>query len=145
MTFTLVPKSVAKVGYQFTHLGGVETCKKCQFLPVCVNSLNVNSSYEIVEIREKEHPCLLEEQPMVVCEVKEINDMISVKDQKYLDNVIVTREPIECLEILCDNHEYCVLSKYEKLSKIKIQKVIRKLHCPLNYNLVLVEVKKMSE
>ena len=145
MAISLVPKSVAKVGYQFTHLGGVEICAKCQFLPVCVDSLDVGSSYEIIELREKEHPCLLDKQPMLVCDVKEINDRISVKEQKYLDNVVVSRDPIKCVEILCDNYEYCVPLKYEFKSKVKILNIIEKVTCPLKYNLVMVEVKKISE
>ena len=145
MVISLMPKSVAKTGYQFTHLGGVNTCKSCQFLPVCVDSLEVNSSYEVTEVREKEHPCLIDNQPMVVCDVKEINDIITVHDQKFLDNVIISRNPVDCLERLCKNHEYCVSPKYEKTSKAKILKVIGKVTCPLNYSLVLVEVKKTSE
>ncbi len=143
MVISLIPKNVANKGYQFTHLGGTETCQKCKFLTVCVNSLEVNFTYEVTQIREKEHPCLIDNSMMVVCEVKEINDMLSVKHQKYLDDVILTREPIECVEILCENYDFCVSSKYNKPTKIKILKNLGKIDCPLSYQLVLVEGKKI--
>ena len=144
MVISLVPKNVAQVGYQFTHLGGTETCKKCQFLSVCVNSLEKGSTYEVTQVREKEHSCLIDNSIMSVCELKQINDMLSVKHQKFLDDVVITREPIECIEILCENYDYCVQEKYMTTSKVKVFQIIKEIACPLNYNLVLIEGKRMK-
>ncbi len=145
MVISLVPKIVAQKGYQFTHLGGTETCQKCNFLSVCVNSLENGSSYEVTQVRAKEHPCLIDESIMVVCELKQINDKLSVKHQKYLDEVIITREPIDCIEVFCENYDYCVLEKYNSTTKVKVLKVLENVKCPLNYKLVLVEGKKITK
>ena len=59
MVISLVPKDVAEEGYQFTHLGGTETCKECKLLPVCVNSLEIGNTYDVTQVREKEHNCLI--------------------------------------------------------------------------------------
>lgn len=144
MVISLIPKSVAQKGYQFIHLGGTETCQKCQFLAVCVNSLEKGSTYEVTKVREKEHPCMIDNTMMIVCELKQINDKLSVKHQKYLDDVIVTRDLIDCTEVLCDNYDFCILDKYSTTTKVKILKVIKEMKCPLGYKLVLVEGKKVK-
>lgn len=144
MVISLVPKAVAKKGYQFTHVGGTETCQKCKLLSVCINSLEIGSTYEVTKIRENEHICLIDDSIMAVCEVIQKNDLLSVKYQKYLDGVVLTREPIECIELLCENYDYCVSPKYNKPAKIKIMKNLAKLKCPLDYNLVLTESKRIE-
>ena len=145
MVISLVPKDVAEEGYQFTHLGGTETCKECKLLPVCVNSLEIGSTYEVTQVREKEHNCLIDNSKMVVCELKELNDQISVKYQKYLENIVLTREPIDCLEVLCEYHENCVSDKYHETTKIKVLRNLGKIKCPLKHQLVLIEGKKMPK
>lgn len=144
MTLSFVPKDVARIGYKFSHQGGTQTCKKCQYLQVCIQQLEVGSTYEILEVRNKEHPCLIDNGIMIVCEVKKINDTISIKTQKYIENLISTREPIECNEVLCENYDYCVSIKYNRVSKIKIIKKMEDIQCPLGYNLVLVEANKIE-
>jgi uncharacterized protein (UPF0179 family) len=145
MPLSFVPKDVAKVGYKFSHQGGTPTCKQCRYIQVCIEQLEEGSSYEIVEVRDKEHPCLIDNGVMVVCEVKKTFDTLAVENQKYLEDLISTRKPIECNEILCDNYDYCVSIKYDQISKIKIIKKTKDINCPLGYNLVLVEAHKMNE
>jgi len=144
MVISLVPKDVAKKGYQFTHLGGTETCKKCKLLSVCINSLVVGSNYEITKVREKEHTCLIDDGSMVVCDLKEMNDLLSVKFQKFLDHVVITREPLECIEVLCEYYDYCMSDKYEQTTKVKVLKNKGKIQCPLKYDLVLIEGEKIE-
>ncbi len=145
MVITLLEKSIASVGYKFTHLGGTKICKKCPLNKVCVDSLEKNKSYIITEVRENEHTCLIENQVMVVCEVEETSSVITVEDQKFLENIILNRSPLECNEILCENYEYCLNPSYQQKTKIKILKTIKKIDCPLNYHLVLAEVKKVEK
>ena len=82
---------------------------------------------------------------MVVCEVQKISDVIAIEKQKYLDNLITTRKPINCSEILCENYDFCVPIKYTESSKIKIIKSMKDINCPLGYNLVLVEANKINK
>ena len=143
MVITLLEKNIATVGYKFTHLGGTKVCKKWSLNKVCVDSLEKNITYFVTEVRQNEHSCLIDNQVMVVCEVEETSVIISVEDQKFLENIVLNRSPIKCNEILCENYEYCLNPGYLQETKIKILKTIKKIECPLNYNLVLAEVRKV--
>ena len=143
MIITLLAKNIAKIGYKFTHMGGTEVCLKCILRKVCVEALEKNVSYEVKKISTKEHSCLIDDQIMIVCEVEETNNIITVESQKYLENIIINRKPLECNEILCENYECCIHSNFNEQSKVKILKILKKVSCPLDYNLVLVEAKKI--
>lgn len=145
MVITLLEKNIASVGYKFTHLGGTKICEKCSLRKVCVDSLEKNTSYIITEVRQNEHTCLIDNQVVVVCEVEESSSIITVEDQKFLENIVLTRNPIDCSEILCENYEYCLNPGYLQETKVKILEMIRKIECPLNYNLVLAEVRKIKK
>ena len=144
MVITLLPKSVAEVGYEFTHLGKTQICNRCSLLKVCVDALKEDYTYKVTNVRKKEHECLIDNQIMVICEVEEANDIISVKKQKFLENIIVNRDSIACQEILCKHYENCVSPIYEQQTKVKIVRVIEDIKCPLKYELVLVEVRKLQ-
>ena len=144
MVITLLPNSVAKIGYSFTNLGKTEICESCSLLKVCVDALKENYSYQVTEIKGIEHTCLIDNQTMVVCNVEEANDIISVKKQKFLDNIILNRETFDCNEILCKYYENCMSPIYCKKEKVKIIKVLENINCPLKYELVLVEAKKIT-
>lgn len=143
MIITLLEKNIAKIGYSFTHMGGTKTCEKCSLKKVCVEALENNVSYEVRKISQKEHSCLIDDQIMVVCEVEIINSIITVENQKYLENIIINRQPLKCKEILCENYEYCIHSNFSEQSKVKILEILNKINCPLGYDLVLVEAKKI--
>lgn len=145
MVITLLEKNIASVGYKFTHLGGIKVCEKCSLKKVCVDSLEKNRSYVITEVRQNEHLCLIDNQVMVVCEVEETSIIIAVENQKFLENIVLNRSPIKCNEILCENYEYCLNPGYLQETKIKVLETIKKIECPLNYNLVLAEVRKAEK
>ena len=145
MVITLLPKNVADIGYQFIHLGKTQICKKCPLSKVCVDVLKEGYTYKITNVRRKEHECMIDKQVMVVCDVEEANDIISVRQQKFLKNIIVNREPFKCKEILCKYHENCVSPIYEKQVKIKIINIIEDIQCPLEFELVLVEARKLNK
>ncbi len=145
MVLTLIEKNIAAVGYKFTHLGGMKVCENCNLNKVCVDSLESNISYVVTEVRNIEHLCLIDNQVMLVCNVEETSNIISVENQKFLENIVVKRAPIHCDEILCKNYEYCIHPNYQKESKIKVLELKGKIHCPLNLELVLAEVKKITD
>ncbi|NPD87943.1 MAG: hypothetical protein HGN29_04425 [Asgard group archaeon] len=144
MVITLVPKDVADIGYQFTHLGKTKICNQCSLLKVCVDALKENFSYTVTEVREKEHVCLIDDQIMIVCNVEETSDIISVRKQKFLKNIVLSRELLICNEILCKYYENCMSPVYSKQEKVKIINIIEDIKCPLKYDLVLVEAEKIS-
>ncbi len=141
MIITLLEKNIAKIGYTFTHMGGTKICAKCSLKKVCVEALETNVSYEVRKIGAKEHRCLIDDQVMIVCEVEITNNTITVESQKYLEGIIINRQPLKCNEILCENNEYCIHPNFNEQSRVKIIKILNKIKCPLSYDLVLVEAK----
>ncbi|MHA1303699.1 MAG: UPF0179 family protein [Candidatus Heimdallarchaeaceae archaeon] len=144
MIITLIPKDVARTGYQFTHLGGVQECEQCKLQSVCVNSLEKTKNYRVKKVRKKEHRCPIDDTKMVVCEVEEINKRIAVKDNKVMEGVILTREPIECEEILCEYYEKCVLEDFQESTRIKVVLKLKKIDCPIGLDLIEVEIEKVE-
>ncbi|MHA1345101.1 MAG: UPF0179 family protein [Candidatus Heimdallarchaeaceae archaeon] len=145
MIITLVEKEVAELNYTFTHIGSSKICDNCPLKKVCVGVLKENHSYKVVEIKQKKHTCLIENQPMMVCVVEEADYTISVEKQKYLENMILKRNSLKCKEILCENYDYCMSPLFDVTSKIKIKSILGKLNCPLDFDLILVNAKKVDE
>ena len=145
MDITLVEKEVAEEGYTFTHLGASKICDKCNLKKVCVDVLQINHAYRIVEVKDKEHTCLIENQPMLVCAVEEADYKISVDNQKYLENVVLNRTSKACSEVLCENYDYCMPPIFNDPTKVKVLEIIKPINCPLAYNLVLVKARKVEQ
>lgn len=145
MVITLVEKSIAKIGYTFTHVGETQICEICLLRHVCVNSLEKNKSYIIKSIMGKEHTCLIDDSKMIVCNVEEANYKITIQNTKFLDNIVVKRESINCKEIICEYYENCLHPNFEDQTKIKIIRKIKEIKCPLDFNLILIEARKIKE
>ncbi len=146
MTITLVPKTVAKIGYKFVHVGELEECKNCPLRKVCIEPLVKDSLYEVVQLRKKEHKCPIDGTIMIVCDVEERNPVINIiNTDKALEGIIITREPIKCDEILCEYYDKCVSKSFDDVVKVKIVKKIRKINCPIGLDLFEAEVKKVKE
>ncbi|MHA1201201.1 MAG: UPF0179 family protein [Candidatus Heimdallarchaeaceae archaeon] len=145
MIITLVEKEVAELNYTFTHVGASKICDNCSLKKVCVDVLKENHSYSVIEVRQKEHTCLIENQPMLVCVVEEADYIISVENQKYLENIILRRNSLNCKEILCENYDYCMSPLFDKTSRIKVKDILRKLNCPLSFDLILVNARKVDK
>ncbi|MHA1223128.1 MAG: UPF0179 family protein [Candidatus Heimdallarchaeaceae archaeon] len=147
MIITLIDKAVAKEGYRFTHLGGTKICQTCPLAKVCVDSLKINTTYIVSKVRPKQHICKIckiDNIVMSICEVEEATNILAVKNQKFLDNIVILREPLECQEILCENYDFCISASFNKPTKVKVLKTIKKISCPLEYDLVLIEAKKVN-
>ncbi|MBY8999979.1 MAG: UPF0179 family protein [Candidatus Heimdallarchaeota archaeon] len=145
MVITLVEKEAAEPDYTFTHLGASKICDQCPLKKVCVDVLKENHSYKVTEVRKKEHICLIENQPMLVCVVEEADYTISVTHQKYLENILLKRNPLKCKEILCENYDFCMPPIFDVTSKVKVQDILRELTCPLDFKLVLIKAKKVEK
>ena len=147
MKITLVPKSVANLGYVFSHIGELPECRQCKLRSVCIDSLTKGQNYKVVEIKKKEHVCPIDETEMMVCKVEEISPVIIIKKEKNLpvmEGLTITIEPIECDEIFCENYEKCIRNFDQGFRKVKIKKEFKKVDCPLDYDLVEVEVDKQE-
>ncbi len=142
MVLTLIPKFVAERDYEFIHLGGIEICENCSLKTVCINSIKVHHSYKVIEVRKKEHKCPIDDSVMLVCDVQETKTIISVLNQKFLEGIVLSRKKLECNETLCEYYENCLHPLFNEETKVKVMKIIKKIDCPLNYNLMLVEVNK---
>ncbi len=145
MVITLVEKNIAKIGYIFTHVGETQTCEFCLLRHVCIDSLEKNKSYTIKSIMGKEHTYLIDDSKMIVCNVEEANYKITIQNTKFLDNIVIKRASINCKEVICEYYENCLHPNFEEQAKIKIIRKIKKIKCPLDLNLILIEARKIDE
>jgi len=54
---TLIGKDLAKKGNEFIFYGSVDECENCRFKASCVDSLEKNRKYKIIDVRDNEQKC----------------------------------------------------------------------------------------
>ena len=63
---TLIGKDLAKVGNEFVFYGPADECKSCRFKASCVDSLELNRKYEIIDVRDNEQKCPIHAENIVI-------------------------------------------------------------------------------
>jgi len=102
---TLVSSNLAKVGYQFQHMGEAEKCRKsCSLYKVCIGNLRRGSIYEVIEVRDKVHPCILIDDKVNVVKVKELPIETLIDSRSAFESAIITYRQHKCSEIACSNY-----------------------------------------
>ena len=140
---TLIGVKLAKKGRKFLFSGASEECNNCKttLKSVCIENLEKDCIYEIVDIRKIVHPCIIHGEVTVV-EVQKAS-IISAIDAKlaYEGATINFRFP-DCVENLCDNYQYCRPTG-AKEQKYKILEILGDIssECEQNKRLKLVKLK----
>ena len=94
---TLIGKALAQKGNKFLYVGDTLVCKKCEYLKVCQENLERNRVYEIVDVKNVEHPCNLHDGGVVVLvEVKEAEIETLIPSKKAIEGGITEFSPINC-------------------------------------------------
>ena len=143
MKLTLVSESVAKKGYVFTMLGEAEECQQCKFRKVCIENLEVGTTYRVTNVRpKKKHECLLlpQNEKVVVVEVEPTTVVICVKAKNILPGISVQFEPQkDCGVITCPHWEHCNPVAISEGTKITILDVLeKKVECKIGRELSAV-------
>ena len=137
---TLIGDSHARIGNRFYYLGPTEECKECRLRNVCFN-LDPGSLYEIVQMRDTWHDCLLREDGKVrVVVVEKVPFMAAVPKKQAIDGAAITFEPRACDNLGCPNRRYCCPVNAKEGEKRSITKVIENMDCPKGETLVLVKM-----
>ncbi len=143
---TLVPVELAKPGYRFTFTGpnkGIE-CAACPVQKLCFN-LKPGTMYEVLEVRTVRHPCELHDEGRVaVVKVGPAKFQTSLAP-KHLKGTAATWNPIDCGYAECANWKLCHPTGVEAGTRYAIENVGKKIDCPMNYDIKVVDLKRMPE
>ncbi|MCS7386970.1 MAG: UPF0179 family protein [archaeon GB-1867-005] len=132
---TLLSEKCARIGYKFIHEGGAEECTNCSLRKVCIENLKVGRVYEVVGVRRKSHICPLHEERVVVVEVVEAAVEAAIEKRLAVEGVIIAYYPILCQET-CAFKLLCQPQGLRDGDKVKIEKLLDEINCPLNFKLL---------
>ena len=104
---TIVGKKQAREGFVFLHKGKPEKCSDCKFCKVCVEKLEPNRVYEVIEVREQQMPCLLHEDGAQVVVVQEAAIRTTIPVKWAFEGAVVTFQPRECNYPECESYSLC--------------------------------------
>lgn len=104
---TLVGVKQAKIGTKFVHNGHAEICESCELYRVCIGNLEPKRVYEIIDIRNIQHPCKIHEEGVRVVEVTYSSIKVSLEAKQAIPGATITYSPIECDSFDCSLIDFC--------------------------------------
>ncbi|HOI71104.1 MAG: UPF0179 family protein [Candidatus Izemoplasmatales bacterium] len=141
---TLIGTNLAQKGLEFVHYGGAPSCMKCRFKNTCIDTLEEGRIYQIKEVKETQHPCLIHEGGKVKVVVVEKSPILVLIDSKTaFEGSNILFKPVECDNSCIDQELRTPEGLYEG-DRCKIIKNLGKsqIKCfnGTNLSLVLLEV-----
>lgn len=104
---TLIGKSLANEGLEFVFKGPASECESCRFKPSCVDNLEENRKYVVMEVRDNEQKCPIHDENKVVPVVVELaNINILTNSKNIFEGSTFTYNPLDCDEY-CEFHDFC--------------------------------------
>lgn len=140
---TLIGEKMAKKGVEFVYIGPLTECRDCKLKTVCFN-LEVGRRYLVRDVRNVKHNCNLHEDGVRVVEVESLPDKVGILGRLAIDGSVITFEHQKCGNMACENYLYCVPRYIKKGEKIKIEKILSDIRCPMKHNLRLIEGTRIS-
>ncbi len=142
---TLIGVKQAKKGEKFVYMGHAEPCEKCEFYKVCISNLKPKRVYEIIDVRDIEHPCKIHEEGVRVVEVKYSNIPAALEAKQVIQGVTITYSPINCNFYDCRFIDFCRPDGLFEGDKCTIEEVMEKIEeCRTGKVLRLVLLKIVS-
>lgn len=138
---TLLPPEQARVGYEFVHYGAAEECAGCELYKVCIENLEKGRKYRVVDLREFEHPCRINEKVRVV-EIEEADVLASLEKKEAFVGARINFAPLACERVMCRNWTYCSPEGLQSGERCEIREA-DKLECPLGKNLTLAKLRRV--
>ncbi|MEM3713333.1 MAG: UPF0179 family protein [Nitrososphaeria archaeon] len=134
---TLLGSNVAKKGYRFMyeHTNN-NICLQCYLKKVCIDNIEKNRIYEVVNVRDKKHICKLLNSYVSVVEVKISPIEVFANIKMAVEDLVTTYIPVNCDKFNCKNFVYCKPIGLFENDKIKIKKIMERTYCPKGYNLI---------
>jgi uncharacterized protein (UPF0179 family) len=138
---TVIPSSLAKIGYDFVFTGDAgPECSTCRVRTVCLTNLEVGVRYTVKQVKSPEHYCALVDSKAKVVEVEKARPRITVDKQKYIPSATVRYMPIQCNWVFCKNYVHCVDNGIAEGAKVKFENEEGAVDCPRGFRLIYVEV-----
>lgn len=105
---TLIGRDLAKKGTSFIFYGPAEECESCRFKASCVDSLEKDRRYEIVDIRDNEQKCPIHDGNAVVpVDVERAPIRILTTSRNVFEGSTFQYVPMDCDED-CEYRPLCV-------------------------------------
>jgi len=139
----LISEKCAKIGYKFVHEGGAEECKNCPLRKACIENLEEGRVYEVIGVRRKSHTCPLHGEKVVVVDVVQAAVEAAVKKRLAIEGVIISYHPIVCDEP-CRFKLICQPQGLKSGDRVKIEKLLEEIDCPLNFKLLKAVLRPIS-
>ncbi len=136
---TLIGKSLAKEGLEFTFGGCLSKCKDCGLKNSCCG-LKKNKWYRITDVRSKSHDCEVHHEEVKVVEVEEVPIKTAASGRSVIEGSVITLEEKDCDEVGCENYQLCHPKGIESDKKYNIESVGEEIECPKGKDLKTVEL-----
>ena len=138
-TITLLGESQARVGARFQYTGPNDApdaaCAPCKLKPTCFN-LEPGDSYEVVAVRDKQHPCYLHESGKVrVVEVDRAAHDVILPSRGIIEGESFLYPERSCDFRGCAMWRECVGAPLRPGFSYKVAQVGPPVACPLGYAL----------
>ena len=94
---TLIGKDLAKKGNEFIFYGSVDECENCRFKASCVDSLEKNRKYKIIDVRDNEQKCPVHaENTVIPVEVDRSNITLLSSSKSIFEGSTFSYESADC-------------------------------------------------
>ncbi len=136
---TLIGEDLAKEGLEFVFGGCLSKCKDCELKNSCCG-LEQNRVYRVTGVRDRVHGCKVHHKNVKVVDVEHIPVKTAVSGRTAIQGSMVTLEDKKCNTIECENYRICHPVGVEFDTKYNVEKVGKKLKCPIGRSLKEVEL-----
>lgn len=104
---TLIGKDLAKKGQEFVFLGPASECENCRFKSSCVDNLELNRKYVVVDVKDNEQKCPIHaEETVIPVEIDRAKIDILTSSKNIFEGSTFTFNAIDCDEN-CEFKELC--------------------------------------
>ena len=104
---TLIGKDLAKNGQEFVFIGPADQCENCRFKSSCVENLEVNRKYVVIDVKDNEQKCPIHAEGIVIpVEIDRAKINILTTSKSIFEGSTFTYNAPECDES-CDFHDLC--------------------------------------
>ena len=114
---TLIGKDLAKEGLEFVFLGPADECEDCRFKSSCVENLEKNRKYVVVDVKDNEQKCPIHSGDAVIpVEVDRAKIDLLTESKSIFEGSTFTYNAPDCDE-KCDFHDLCFPDGLEENDK----------------------------
>jgi uncharacterized protein (UPF0179 family) len=111
---------------------------------VCIQPLEAERIYEVIEVLANEFDCPLHEEQIKVVRVKETEKEIGIPTNITFSGATISFQPQDCTEI-CEFRKFCVPVGLKEGDKVRILEIIQKVECGEGNEISIVLVARISQ